>query len=107
MRGFTLVLIALLGVVQVTALRADDRSAVNGGVKPAISLWGEPSSDTQSRVRPVIGTQGMVVADDPIAANWGVEMLRRGGNAIDAAVATAFMLSVTRPHFGSLGGGGF
>lgn len=65
------------------------------------------TSDEHSRFRPVIGTKGMVVSDDAIASEWGVEILRRGGNAIDAAVATAFMLSVTRPHYGSIGGGGF
>lgn len=64
-------------------------------------------SDEHARFRPVVGTRGMVVSDDAIASEWGVEILRRGGNAIDAAVATAFMLSVTRPHYGSLGGGGF
>ncbi|MEY4064068.1 MAG: hypothetical protein RIR26_276 [Pseudomonadota bacterium] len=52
-------------------------------------------------------TRGMVVADDARAAEWGAEILRRGGNAVDAAVATAFGMSVTRPHFASLGGGGF
>jgi len=49
----------------------------------------------------------MVVADDRQAAEWGAEALRKGGNAIDAAVATAFAMAVTRPHFASLGGGGF
>lgn len=53
------------------------------------------------------GTRGMVVADDEQAATWGVEILRRGGNAIDAAVATAFGMAVTRPHYAALGGGGF
>lgn len=51
--------------------------------------------------------KGMVVADDRQAAEWGAEILRRGGNAIDAAVATAFAMSVTRPHYAALGGGGF
>lgn len=53
------------------------------------------------------GLRGMVVADDQQAAEWGAEILRKGGNAIDAAVATAFALSVTRPHYAALGGGGF
>jgi gamma-glutamyltranspeptidase/glutathione hydrolase len=49
----------------------------------------------------------MVVADDRQAAEWGSEILRQGGNAVDAAVATAFAMSVTRPHLAALGGGGF
>jgi gamma-glutamyltranspeptidase/glutathione hydrolase len=49
----------------------------------------------------------MVVADDREAAAWGAEVLRKGGNAVDAAVATAFYMSVSRPQYASLGGGGF
>lgn len=60
-----------------------------------------------SRYRPIVGKKGMVVADDLEAAAWGVEQLKRGGNAVDAAVATAFALSVTRPQWAALGGGGF
>jgi gamma-glutamyltranspeptidase/glutathione hydrolase len=68
---------------------------------------GGPESVANSRYQPIVGTRGMVVSDDRQASEWGAEILRRGGNAIDAAVATAFALSVTRPHYASIGGGGF
>ena len=49
----------------------------------------------------------MVVAPEPIAAREGAQILREGGNAVDAAVCVGFVLAVTHPQAGNLGGGGF
>src|SRR3954463_2547810 len=55
----------------------------------------------------VFAEHGMVVAQERLAAHIGADILRQGGNAIDAAVATGFALAVTYPRAGNIGGGGF
>jgi gamma-glutamyltranspeptidase/glutathione hydrolase len=57
--------------------------------------------------RPVAAKHGMVVAQERIAAKVGADMMARGGNAVDAAVATGFAMAVTYPRAGNIGGGGF
>ena len=56
---------------------------------------------------PVRGKNGMVVTSEELASKVGVDILKKGGNAVDAAVAVGFALSVTYPTAGNLGGGGF
>ncbi|HET7888114.1 MAG TPA: gamma-glutamyltransferase [Bradyrhizobium sp.] len=63
-----------------------------------------PAADA---VHSVAAEHGMVVAQEKIAARIGSDVLKRGGNAVDAAVATGFAMAVTYPRAGNIGGGGF
>ena len=62
----------------------------------------------QSAHRPVVmGMQGMVAANNPLAAEAGLAVLRRGGNAVDAAIATAAVLNVVEPMMSGMAGSAF
>ena len=78
------------------------RRAVAATVVAVLAVTGVAGQSAPARSR-----SGMVVASDRIAAEVGRDVLRDGGSAADAAVATAFALAVTFPSAGNIGGGGF
>ena len=63
--------------------------------------------DYQSPFHPIISQGPMVVSQNHLSSEAGIEVIKKGGNAIDAAVAVGFSLAVTLPRAGNLGGGGF
>ncbi len=67
----------------------------------------DPLYSRKARFHPVVATNGMVATENKYATEAGLQVLKEGGNAVDAAVTIGFTLAVTFPRAGNLGGGGF
>ncbi len=75
---------------------------------PVVALGEDRGPNAEiARAQAVVAHDGMVVAQEARAARIGVDILRNGGNAVDAAVAVGFALAVSYPRAGNIGGGGF
>ncbi|HVK40912.1 MAG TPA: gamma-glutamyltransferase [Phenylobacterium sp.] len=94
---FLLAVLVLAGPLQPGVARA----------QAAVAARADYILDYDSIHHPVTGRKGMVVSQSQIASQVGADILRQGGNAVDAAVATGLALAVTLPRAGNLGGNGF
>lgn len=77
------------------------------GIAAPLAAQNSPIYSLKDRFQPETAQNGMVASQEAVASRVGVDILKKGGNAVDAAIATGFALAVTLPRAGNLGGGGF
>ena len=95
------------GELKIRSGRSDVVSGTAGILAACLWSLAAVSAATAASERPVAAERGMVVTAQHLATDVGVDILKRGGNAIDAAVAVGYALAAVYPAAGNLGGGGF
>lgn len=93
--------IAIFGIISFTVIQFQSFAQLKS-IKDSF-----PILESEQIFNPIYGQKGMVVSQEEIASKVGAKILSQGGNAIDAAVAVGYALSVTLPKAGNIGGGGF